>query len=365
MATAKSTRFGVIAAVLLAVPFARAYAGQQTDAYARELLFRALDFGKTVTLEGIVMRRSGWRDHGMMQLKVAQKGGNVMSTVLSPLPAQGVTKLDDGRTWVTYIPDESRMLIQPSPRYSVGLAMRKGAAAQNYRFVAEKSDMIAGRRSIAIIATPRSGDMPVRRFWVDSEFPYMLRMDTISDGQSVLELDTKAIKFNAALDDDTFRLSPVGEVRKIYLDPPTRFRDPDKVKDELRFSPAMPIGLPYGFVIQEPQLVGDHNERFVAIRLTDGLASATVYQWKKDMHNPVPCNDRKTVRESNGIKMRLVGDLPEVVLIKLLDAFVKEALKGLQALLGTSFDDSTFLPLQQAGATGSEPNSCVWIVVRS
>ena len=296
-----------------------------------------------------------------MQVKIAQKGGSSKTTVLSPLPVQGVTTIDDGRKWSTYIPDENRLLIQDSPKRHFRL--RTEAAGHNYRFTSENLGSVAGRKAVTVLAVPKSPEMPTRRYWIDSEYALMLRMELIKEGgRRTVMMDTKAIEFRTVAD-DALTLNPSADVRRIILESPERFRTAGEAASQVGFKPSFPGPLPYGFIVAEPQIIGDKGERFVAIRLSDGLASATVYQWRAGARNPVPCTDMELVREAKGLRMRMVGDLPEAVLARLLDAFVREALKGLQPLSGTDLLSDAFLPLQKSGeASGIE---LVMIIARA
>jgi outer membrane lipoprotein-sorting protein len=323
-----------------------AYAQRRDD--ARDLLFGAMDKGRYLAVEGIILRRNSTRDPGMMQLRMAQATGISKTVVLSPLSFQGVTTLDDGQNWMTYVPDENRVVIQGSPRLMGGTSRRKRAAASSYRFVSDTGDTIAGRKTIVVVATPKSPEMPTRRYWIDSDYPYILKMDVVEGGTPKVLLDTKAITFEVTPSPDAFRITPATGVRRIYLESPEAIRSAEAAKAMVGFTPILPRNLPYGFIIQEGQVVGDKSERFIALRLTDGLASATLYQWPMSRKNPVPCQDKKSVREAHGLRMRLVGDLPEVVLTKLIDAFVKELAKGLQSLSGTSQEDSVLPDVDRA-----------------
>lgn len=320
----------------------------------RELLFRTMDKSRWLNFEAVVLRRNSSREHAFMQVKIAQKGGASKTTVLSPLPAQGVTTVDDGRTWSTYIPDENKMLIQDSPRRLFRL--RTAAAGQNYRFTSEETGSVAGRKTVAVLAVPKAPEMPCRRYWIDGEYALMLRMEIIKDGgrRRSLMMDTKAIEFRTVAD-DAMKLNPPADVRRLVFESPERFRTADEAAALVGFRPAFPGPLPFGFIVSEPQIIGSKGGRYVAIRLSDGLASATVYQWSANTQNPVPCTDKDLVREANGLRMRVAGDLPDEVLARLLDAFVREALKGLQTLSGTDFTSDALLPLQKAGeANGVE-----------
>lgn len=352
MARAKS--FSVFGGVALALLGGFGSASAQGRDDARDLLFSAMDKGRYLAVEGIILRRNSSKDPGMLQLRMAQATGISKTVVLSPLSFQGVTTLDDGQNWMTYVPDENRMVIQGSPRLMGGTSRRKRAAASSYRFVSDTGDSVAGRKTILVVATPKSPEMPTRRYWIDSDYPYILKMDVVESGTAKVLLDTKAITFEVAQSPDVLRITPATGVRRIYLESPESIRSSESAKALVGFTPIMPRNLPYGFIIQEGQAVGDKSERFVALRLTDGLASATLYQWPMSRKNPVPCHDKKSVREVNGLRMRLVGDLPEVVLTKLIDAFVRELTKGLQSLVGTPQDGSVLPNVEHASQREEE-----------
>lgn len=324
----------------------------------RDLIFEAMEKSRWLNFEGVVLRRFSTQDRGGMQVKISQRGGVSKTTALSPLPVQGVTTVDDGKTWSTFIPDENRIIIQDSPRRTVS-GRTKGAAAANYEFVSGGNANIAGRRAFAIVAHPKFAEMPVRRYWLDAEYPLMLRMEIERDGKTHTLLDTRAISF-VTVPEDAMKLTPAGDVRRIRLDSPERFRTAAQAMEVVGFKPSLPQSLPFGFFVNEPQVVGERNERFIALRLTDGLATATVYQWNAKDPSPVPCPDKTSVREANGLKMRLVGDLPEAVLGRILEAFVKEALKGLMPLLGT---DSVAQALQSVEFVVEGRTGTCWIVV--
>lgn len=331
---------------------------------ARDLLFSAMDKGRYLTVEGIILRRTSSRDPGMMQLRLAQATGIAKTVVLSPLPFQGVTTLDDGQNWMTYVPDENRMVIQGSPRLMGGNSRRKRAAMTSYRFVSESGESVAGRKALVITATPKAAEMPVRRYWVDLDYPFILRMDVVEGGKSKILLDTKAISFNSPPPAETFQITPAAGVRRMYLESPETFKSAESAKSLTGFAPALPRSLPFGFVIQEGQIVGDKSDRFIALRLTDGLASATLYQWPTSRKNPVPCHDKKSVGEAGGIRMRLVGDLPDAVLTKLIEAFVRELAKGLQTLSGTPDDDCVLPDIPRADDRGGNVPAKIGVSTR-
>ncbi len=355
MGVAKSTLLAAGLA-LFTVACADPSSGGQGES-AKDVLFTAMEKARWLSFEGIVVRKSSSKDRGTMQVKISQRAGVSKTSVLSPLPIQGVTTVDDGRNWSTYIPDENRVISQESPRRSLS-GRAKRAADQNYRFTSEGVTNIAGRKAFAIVAMPKAAEMPSRRYWIDTEYPLMLRMEVLINDKPFLLMDTKAISF-ITVSEESLRLQPAADVRKIWMTAPEKFRNAAEAIDRVGFKPSMPQLLPFGFIVHEPQIVGDKNDKFVALRLSDGLASATLYQWNSRNPNPVPCSDKATVREANGVKMRLVGDLPEAVLARLLETFVREALKGLMPLLGTTVASDALVCVQR-GRDGDE-GAC-WFV---
>jgi len=353
-----------VSKLALLLPFGLLAAGAVADPNVlpddpREILFRAMDKSRWLNLESIVVRRMSSADRTTKQIRIAQRGGMSKSTVLSPLPEQGVTTVDDGKTWTTYFPDDNLMVIQDSPKRSSWNWRRQAVADDNYRFTFEKVESIAGRKANTILATPKFPEMPIRRYSLDLDYPLLLKMEVAKDGRFVTMMDTKAIAFTS-VDEDAIQINPPAEVRKAFHEAPQRFRSAAEALEIVGFKPSMPGPLPFGFVISEPQVIGDRGRKFIAIRVSDGLASATVYQWNGSERDPIPCRDPRYLREANGLKMSLTGDLPEVVLTRLLETFVREALKGLQPLLGTDFDLSALLSLH--GEEGEAGGSTILII---
>ena len=79
--------------------------------------------------------------------------------------------------------------------------------------------------------------------------------------------------------------------------------------------------------------MGERDKKFAAVRLSDGFVDATVYQWDAKGKSPFPKSGRE--REVRGIRIRLVGELPENVLFRLLEQFIKETMGLLSSQLET------------------------------
>jgi hypothetical protein len=183
--------------------------------------------------------------------------------------------------------------------------------------------------------------LPVRKYALDNENAYMLRLETIEgQGQPRLRFDTKAIRFDAEIPNNLFDLRPVGDIRIVRMDAPERIRSMSRAQERLGFRPVMPEALPFGFEINDKGIAGKNDAEFVVIRISDGLITATVYQWNgRKSEQPWPTSRRD--REVDGIKMRLIGDLPDGVMSKVLDAFIRKAVKNIGTTLETL--NATFL----------------------
>ena len=199
----------------------------------------------------------------------------------------------------------------------------------------EPGEQVAGRRTIAVVAVPRNEGLPVRRYTIDQERSYMLRLETIGDDDrpNVL-LDTKDISFPTDVDSRLFDIRPIGDVRTIKLDAPTRFQSSRKAAPLVGFRPIVPEDMPFGFVVSDKLFTASDEAKFVAIRISDGLVTATVYQWDgRKPAQPWPASGRD--REVEGIRLRLIGDLPDGVMSKVLDSFIRKAVKNIGQSLET------------------------------
>lgn len=302
-----------------------------------ELLQRSMEKASRTPVNAIVFQRNfgGFRCNAQMKIDQA-RDGRVRITMLQPLPMQGVTSVDDGRTWRTYFPDDRRLLIQESPRAAqLDPKDRMQLAARNYNFRLEDGDVVAGRSTISVVATPVSSELPVRRYTLDREHTFMLRLETLDGSRATTLMDTKSINFPSNVSSSNFEIRPIGEYRTIRLDPPEPIRSSRAVRDQLGFRPVFPEELPFGFVISDRRLVTSEDKApVVALRVTDGLIMATVYQWNARLEDQ-PWPKGKKDREVDGIRFRMVGDLPDGVMSKVLEAFLRKAVKNMGQALET------------------------------
>jgi hypothetical protein len=141
------------------------------------------------------------------------------------------------------------------------------------------------------------------------------------DGAWTTGFDTKEIRFPRAIETNRFRLDPVGEPKVVRYENPDNLTKATAAK-QIGFEPIVPASLPMGFRIQGIQTNDGKSWRSVAMRLTDGLVRATVYQWqsKPGSHDPHSI-ENSSVIDTGSLKIMLVTDLPASVRRKILDAF--------------------------------------------
>lgn len=312
---------------------------------ALNVLLKALDKSRKISIDAIVLKRSSRDDCNTFRMKVEQNNaGCQRTTVLSPIWAQGITSYDDGKNWKTFWPDESKMLVQTSPRPSQQeMAERFALAGQNYRFEFLNNQRIAGREVFVVSAAPNATGMPSREYAVDKETSFVMRIETISGKKKDVLLDTVAIRFDS-LKNANLDISPLKPTTIMNRQAPKSFGDPNSIKNVVGFVPSVPKQLPFGFTIQEKHLAGVNEFKFPVISITDGLASAIIYQFPSHLDDLV---DSAVTREAKGIKFQAVGDLPSTILNRLLEAFLREISKGLMARMGTDDEDTALTRLNE------------------
>ncbi|AIE84944.1 hypothetical protein OP10G_1576 [Fimbriimonas ginsengisoli Gsoil 348] len=277
-----------------------------------------------VNVVSITLQRDPRGEGQFQEIKlVRSKAGKQRWVVTKPLRFAGRECVDDGERQLMYFPDRRQLTDQQSAAKAPCDAPEKIALAKrNYTFQIASRETIAGRNTVCVTAIPRNPDLLVRNYFIDEEAAYPLRVETVgTDGRANVMFDTKFIEYPAKLPNSVFKLSAVlGNVHKITYNPPETMSR-IKARAMVGFVPLIPNGLPMGFKVQELQYNPGSEWKSVMVRLTDGLARATVYQWKgQDIEFP-----DSTPGEYNGIKLLIVSDLGPKVRQKLLQTFVSQA----------------------------------------
>ena len=294
------------------------------DSDARDLLERALGRSFGVNIVAIISQRDPRGEDSFQMVSVERdKAGRTHHTVLQPLRMQGVESVDDLLRFRMYLPDKGLLIDQDSPqRHPCDARWRTELACQNYELRLIDTGNIAGRRSTRIDAVPRFANIPARRYYVDAATGYPLRLEMMDvDGAWTTGFDTKEIRFPRAIETNRFRLDPVGEPKVVRYENPDNLTKAAAAK-QIGFEPIVPASLPLGFRIQGIQTNDGKSWRSVAMRLTDGLVRATVYQWQSKPGSRDPHSiENSSVIDTGSLKIMLVTDLPASVRRKILDAF--------------------------------------------
>ncbi len=305
-------------------------AGQDSSS-PKAVLLRYMEKGRTVEYTAIRTQMSGCDDLGALQLKVENNvAGQQCMTILAPMAIQGQVFLDDGSKYLQYLPDENRLYETKSPSaYFPNARDRMTIAEKNYTFSFGKGPKIAGRKVIYIVATPKDADMPTRRYGIDEKTSVMLRIESIINNTTTVFIDTRAIEFkqNGALGD--LSIKPAAGVRRIKMQEPIRVTSNSAALSMTGMTPIIPPSLPGGFVARDPEIIKANSEQFLAIRLTDGLVMATIYQLNaKGASGSAQLTQVSLERVYGNVRFAVGGDIPESVMRRLLTTFVAEASKN-------------------------------------
>lgn len=304
---------------------------KEAQRHPQDALFRSMEESRKMNVEAIVMRKT-YNGESSTRFKFEQSArGTSKYTVLAPICDQGAVMYDNGKVMKSFMPDEKKLFVHDSPRHNAQIALRQALAEKNYRFVAETGAKVAGRPTIVIIALPRATGMPSRRYSIDVASTYLLRVETEMKGDRKTLTDTEAINYPRSISVSDPEKEFFSEIRRIEIPAPVSVSSNGSILELVGFKPALPAELPFGFATIDRQV--DERRNSVAIRISDGLAHATILQSRVDRDKQrTPSSMR---REAKGFEFKLIGDLPDQIISRLLDIFIREALKGLNPLAET------------------------------
>jgi hypothetical protein len=327
----------------------------------REALLRSMQRVFPVNVAAIIVQRDPANEGTYQTVRVERdRGGRVHHTILQPLRLAGVESVDDGERSKIYFPDRNLLIDQDSPQQSPCDAdWRINLASQNYSFKFGEPVRIAGRNTLCVTAVPRNSAMDVRRYYIDERTYYPLRLESVADnGARTVFYDTKDIRYLASIGASRFKLQPVGTPQTlVYSKPPTL--NSRSAYTKMGFQPLMPVNMPMGFRLQEMQLSEAGRWKSVALRISDGLVRATVYQWLARGSNfNVKSIENSTPAEYRGVRLLLVSDLSPRLREQLLSAFIERAEAQPQVLLRIAQTQSPTDPL------GLEPTTLVPTLTR-
>lgn len=290
------------------------------------LLLKSMTAARRYAISAVIIQRMSHVNDAEVEMKMEQDVyGRTRFTIWQPSHMRGLISLDDGINWYTYMPDHKRVIKQESPRVAQGNpAYQIYLADENYTWKMEKGTDIASCPTVVVTATPKVKGLLTRRYYLDSRTSLMLQMDTISpDGKKTVNLETRSVAYLK----ESPKLAIPGEgdssITTRTMPTPERVSPPSVAKDKVGFTPVIPDKLPFGFIVKSTEIVGPPNDQFIAIRLTDGLVTETVYQWKdSSSKRRGPFGSKKNTVIANGIRMRSIGEVPSDMAKKILQSFV-------------------------------------------
>ncbi|RYG39479.1 hypothetical protein EON81_00885 [bacterium] len=283
-----------------------------------------------VNIVTVTVQRDPKNERTMQSIRMERdKDGRTHHTVLQPLRLVGLETSDDGEYKRVYLPDQNLLIEEISALKGPDDAMRKmEVAKKNYAFKIKGKEKIAGREAIEIFAQAKHGGMGSRRFFLDSKYYYPLRVISVaSSGQETLQLDTLDILFPPTIALYRFDVKPTGTPKVMKYEPPERM-DKDQVEERLGFEPILPTQMPLGFRrISDMQLTTNDSWKALSIRITDGIARATIYQWRAGGKDKRKVNsiENSSFIEHDGVCMMLVSDIAPELRERLLRGFVESA----------------------------------------
>jgi outer membrane lipoprotein-sorting protein len=301
-------------------------AGQNDSDRARQLILKTLQRNFFQNVIALISQRAPENHQSYQRIQVQiSKDGKMRQTIIYPLSMQGVETIDDGRQSATFLPDERLMLIQESPRLLPNdTATRINLTTRNYSLSLDGTSRVAGQNASVVVAKPRHSGLETRRYYIDERTGFLLQLETIEKGGSP-KLTFKALQVNypAKMNPATFEIDVDGkDGRKITYKRRVDLFGGGKAIASIGFEPSLPQDLPFGFEVQDAQINDSGAYGSVAVRITDGLIKATVYQYalsKSKKMKPMPGT---TTGESAGIRFVVAADVPEYVRQKLLEAFI-------------------------------------------
>lgn len=303
-------------------------AGWAQDTDKVDVLKRVLKGQRNVDYLHIEARSFGGGG-AMAKVKVQTLvGQGVMVTILEPINSANIVTVDDARVSKTFFPDREQMLIQPSPfLLQPDFDLRWKLINKNYTIKLGEWTRVANQRVREFILVPEDGEVPVRRMFIDQRHWVTLKyVVDREDEEETIVFDTKYVDFGRSAAEAGFGLPPGAEdAEKIYAKGPTKINDPSDSKAGAGFSARLPADLPYGFAISGSYLFGGGGkDPYVSVKLTDGMATLTVYQWRRG-RSKTPADARMVTYDRYGVGYGIgvvPGDyMPEGVLERLVDSF--------------------------------------------
>lgn len=271
----------------------------------------------------MTVRMEGWDEEpALIQIdSVAGKGAKVVW--IHPSTLQGMAYFDDGKELRQYSPDLNTVRIRrsfqsfwPDPGFLLKLV------AKNYAVKAIGETTHIGRKATIVTASANSQELGIRRFLIDKALPIVLEDRYSAEGATIYRIRTIQVRPTAASDIDLELGNPpnAGTARSWG---PKDISDMKYAAGVLKFTPRIPDKIPFGFTVFARQLVGKEEQPFLAVRVTDGLATAHIYEWKygRGSFKTMAEIPAMVIDERADLAYAILGDLPPKAADTVLKAF--------------------------------------------
>ncbi|MCB0826032.1 MAG: hypothetical protein KDC26_07565 [Armatimonadetes bacterium] len=245
-------------------------------------------------------------------------------TVLQPLSEQGRQTIDDFTTVQSYFPASNQIVVQPSAYAALGSSdFRLNLAEKNYRISGGEKVEFNRRTTIEVILEPKSRGLYKRRLLIDSTYPVMMLYEILEGNKTISTVQDAILIETDRGSSERFSFNTQGaEVVKTWG--PKEMKDPKASSGLLGFLPRQKKSLPYGFAVVSEQIVGSAEAPAFAVRLSNGMATVTVYQWDTEDGGRRSFEGlRPSSIDRDGVGYAVVGDEPDAVCLRILKEFVK------------------------------------------
>ncbi|NPV78855.1 MAG: DUF4367 domain-containing protein [Firmicutes bacterium] len=222
---------------------------------------------------------------------------------------------DGSRIW-TYAPSQKIVTSQPvGPRsYSVqfpieGVYMKNlDLAGENYMVKLLGRAVVAGRRSYAILLSPKYRGNPIRRIWVDSENPVILRTEEFDDNKNLTYLSYFVrIDFPSDIPDGLFDFAPPPGVKVICEKEQPTMVPPQDLRRKFGSDIIFPSFSTLGYSLEggAPAKLGP--VACIHLQYSDGFNVVSFFQTLSADRSRIHLQNAETV-EVNGSKADLVEE---------------------------------------------------------
>lgn len=290
---------------------------------------------------------SAVRLSGVMRTTSALQAGEISSEVLVYRKAgmtryeyrspelQGLVLIDKGDTLIRLNPATRTATVETVHRSPATVDL----VLKNYRALLAGQERLLGRQTDVIALKPRHGEGPSRKLWIDRATGVVLRVEQYnSSGRLVSRSLYLSVDWKANPPDNLFTI-PEGWKQVNAPVQTERHWKKEELSRYMGFTIREPSYVPPGFILDGFHMVLRPNMLPSAhIRYVDGLNSISIFehrcppgrgrgfQWGRRMGRRGNCEfftsneGNMLVKEVDGIRFIVVGDLPEGELQKVIDS---------------------------------------------